>query len=119
MSDPSNPLDEPPSEGATTDTTDTDRGRRRRMGAIAGIGMGVGAVLALLAGAAGATGRAGAAIFLLLAAGSCALAATYGVITAVIDDLRETRVSRSRIGWVVALFFAAAALMAMTAGVGG
>ncbi len=89
------------------------------MAAIVGIGAGLAAALALLAGVAGATGRAGAAIFLLLTAGSCALSATYGVITAVIDDLRGIRVSRSRIGWVVALFFGAAALMAMTAGVGG
>lgn len=89
------------------------------MGWIVGIGMAVAVGLALLAGAAGTTGRAGAAIFLLLSAGSCALSATYGVVTAVIDDVRRVRVSRARIVWVVALFFAAAALMAMTAGVGG
>lgn len=113
MSGSPNPLGDPSS------ATDTDRRRRRRMGWIVGIGMGVAVVLALLAGVAGATGRAGAAIFLLLSAGSCALAATYGVVTAVIDDVRDVRVSRSRIGWVVGLFFTAAALMAMTAGVGG
>lgn len=86
---------------------------------IVGAGIGVAAVLAVLAGAAGATGAAGAAIFLLLSAASSALAATYGVVTAVVDDLRQVRVSRARIGWVVGLFFAGAALMAMTAGVGG
>lgn len=116
MSEPSDPVDGRPPDGGTADT---DPGRRRRMGAIVGIGLALAVVLALLAGASGATGRAGAAIFLLLSAGSCALSATYGVVTAVIDDLRGFRVSRSRIGWVVALFFAAAALMAMTAGVGG
>lgn len=84
-----------------------------------GAGTGLAAILALLAGAAGATGRAGAAIFLLLSAGSCAVGATYGVVTAVVDDLRGVRVSRVRIGWIVGLFFGAAALMAMTAGVGG
>jgi hypothetical protein len=40
-------------------------------------------------------------------------------VSAVIDDVREVRVSRARILWVVGLFFAAAGLMAMTAGVGG
>ncbi len=114
MSEPSEPVDGPPDAAV-----DTDRRRRRRMGAIAGIGSGIAVVLSLLAGGAGATGRAGAAIFLLLASGSCALSATYVVVTAVIDDLRGVRVSRARIGCVVALFFSAAALMAMTAGVGG
>lgn len=108
-----------PSHGETPPSPDTDRARRRRMRWIVGVGVGVAAALALLAGLAGATGRAGAAIFLLVSAGTAAVAATYGVVTAVIDDLREVRVSRARIGWVVGLFFAAAALMAMTAGVGG
>lgn len=89
------------------------------MGWIVGVGMTVAVVLALLAGVSGASGRAGAAIFLLLSAASCAVAATYGVVTAVIDDVRGIRVSRSRVAWVVVLFFLAAALMAMTAGVGG
>lgn len=106
-----------PSNG--DEAADTDRRRRRRMGWIVGVGMAVAVALALLAGAAGATGRAGAAIVLLLSAASCAVSATYGVVTAVIDDVRGTRVSRPRIAWVVVLFFAAAALMAMTAGVGG
>lgn len=86
---------------------------------IVGCGVGTATALSVLAGVAGATGRAGAAIFLLLSAASAATAATYGVVTAVVDDLRQVRVSRARIGWVVGLFFAAAALMAMTAGVGG
>ncbi len=89
------------------------------MARTAGVGTGLAVTLALLAGAAGATGRGGAAIFLLLSAGSCAVAATYGVVTAVVDDLRGVRVSRARIAWMVGLFFGAAALMAMTAGVGG
>ena len=86
---------------------------------IAGIGMLVGLALALLAGLAGATGQAGAAIFFLVAAASCAAAATWGVVVAVRDDLRGEAVSRRRVAWVVGLFFAGAALMAMTAGVGG
>ena len=86
---------------------------------IVGIGMLVGLALALLAGLAGATGQAGAAIFFLVAAASCAVAATWGVVTAVRDDLKGEQVSRRRVVWVVGLFFAGAALMAMTAGVGG
>ncbi len=108
-----------PSDGGTPPILGTDRVRRRRMRWIAGCGVGLAAALAVLAGVAGATGRAGAAIFLLLSAASAAVAATYGVVTAVVDDLRQVPVSRARVGWVVGLFFTAAALMAMTAGVGG
>lgn len=107
----------PPSTG--DEVADTDRRRRRRMGWIVGVGMIVAVALALSAGASGASGRAGAAIFLLLSAASCAVSATYGVVTAVVDDVRGIPVSRPRVAWVVALFFFAAALMAMTAGVGG
>ena len=111
--------DEPTPDVPAEDVADTDRLRRRTIRRIVGIGMGVAALLAVLTGVAGATGRAGAAIFLLVSAASCAIGATYGVLTAVRDDLRDVPVSRRRIGWVVGLFFAGAALMAMTAGVGG
>ena len=96
-----------------------DRARLRRIRRIAGVGALVGAALAMLAGLGGATGQAGAAIFLLVAATSCAVAATYGVLVSVRDDLRDEPVSRTRVLWVVGLFFGAAALMAMTAGAGG
>jgi hypothetical protein len=105
-----------------TDTTTAlplDLVRRRRIRRIAGGGIAVGLLLSLGAGAAGATGRAGVAILLLLSAAGCAAAATYGVLTAVVDDLRDRPVSRRRLLWVVTMFVAAAALMAMTAGVGG
>lgn len=96
-----------------------DRARIRRIRRIAGGGSLVGLALAVLAGVGGATGRAGAAIFLLVAATSCAAAATYGVLVSVRDDLKDEPVSRARVVWVVGLFFGAAALMAMTAGAGG
>jgi hypothetical protein len=56
---------------------------------------------------------------LLLSAAGCAAAATYGVLTALVDDLKGRAVSRRRLLWVVLMFVGAAALMAMTAGVGG
>lgn len=96
-----------------------DLARRRTLRRIVGIGVVVGIVVAVLAGAAGATGQAGAAIFFLVSAASAAVAATYGVLTAVRDDLQGLAVSRRRVAWLVGLFFAGAALMAMTAGVGG
>lgn len=96
-----------------------DRRRLRRIRRTAGVGCLVGLGLAVLAGLGGASGRAGAAIALLVGAASCAVAATYGVLTAVRDDLRGDGVSRTRTAWIIGLFFGAAALMAMTAGVGG
>lgn len=104
--------DGPPPDGL-------DARRLRTMRRTAGIGMLVALAVALVAGGAGATGRAGAAIFLLLSATSCAVGATYGVLTAVRDDLRDDPVSRARVLWIVGLFAAGAALMAMTAGAGG
>lgn len=103
----------------TDDEAAHDRRRRRTMRRIAGVGSLVGLALSLLAGVAGATGQAGAAIFLLVSALSCALGATWGVVAAVRDDLRGHRVSRARVAWVVGLFLGAAMLMAMTAGAGG
>lgn len=110
-----------------SDSTATDAGtgpsadlvRRRRIRRIAGSGILLGVVLALAAGGAGATGQAGAAIMLLLSAAGCAVAATYGVLTALVDDLRGRAVSRRRLLWIVLMFVGAAGLMAMTAGVGG
>ena len=104
-------------ERTTPDGLDGQRLRAIRR--TAGIGTLLALVVAMAAGAAGATGQAGAAIFLLLSAASCAVGATYGVVTAVRDDLRDDPVSRGRVLWVVGLFMAAAALMAMTAGAGG
>lgn len=108
--------DEP---GAATADHELDRRRRRSLRRVVGSGLVVAVVLAVVAGAGGATGQAGAAIFLLVSALSCAVGAAVGVVAAVRDDLRGHQVSRARVVWVVGLFFAAAALMAMTAGAGG
>ena len=111
--------DPTPHDPDATDPGDVDAERRRLLRRVVGIGIALAAILAVLAGLGGATGRAGAAIFLLLSATSCAVGATYGVLTAVRDDLKDVPVSRARVVWVVGLFFAAAGLMAMTAGAGG
>lgn len=113
------PTAAPDTGAATGPEPSLDARRRRTLRRIVGTGVLVAAAVALLAGLAGATGQAGAAIFLLLSATTCAVAATHGVLTAVRDDLRDHRVSRARVGWIVGLFVAAAALMAMTAGAGG
>lgn len=102
-----------------TEPLPLDRRRRRTLLRIVLVGVGIAVGLGLLAGVAGASGTAGAAIVLLLSAATCAVAAAWGVVAAVLDDLRDEHVSRGRIGWVVGLFVAAAALMAMTAGIGG
>lgn len=98
---------------------EVDARRLRTMGRVGGVGVLLTVALVAATALAGAPGRVGAAIFLLLGAATCAVVATYGVLTAVRDDLRDVRVSRGRVLWVVALFVAGAALMAMTAGVGG
>lgn len=97
----------------------TDAERLHTLRRLVGGGVGVAVVLALLAGLAGAPGRTGAAIFLLVSAVTCGIAAAYGVVTAIRDELGDVTVSRRRVISVVGLFFAAAALMAMTAGAGG
>lgn len=110
--------DLPPSaDDDTPEAFDARRRRAMRRGVLTGVGIAGG--LALLAGFGGATGQAGAAIFLLVSAVTCAGTATYGVLLAVRDDLKEQPVSRARIAWIIGLFFSAAALMAMTAGAGG
>lgn len=104
---------------AATEPLPLDHRRRRTLLRIVLVGVGVAVALGLLAGVAGASGAAGAAIVLLLSSATCAVAAAWGVVAAVIDDLRDEHVSRGRIVWVVVLFVVAAALMAMTAGIGG
>lgn len=96
-----------------------DDRRLRTLRRVVGAGTAIALGLALVSGVAGAPGDTGAAIFLLLSSATCGVGAAYGVVTAVRDDLADVPVSRRRVVWVVALFFAAAALMAMTAGTGG
>lgn len=104
---------------AATEPLPLDQRRRRTLLRIVLVGVAVAVGLGVLAGVAGASGAAGAAIVMLLSSATCAVAAAWGVVAAVLDDLRDEHVSRGRIVWVVALFVAAAALMAMTAGIGG
>jgi hypothetical protein len=96
-----------------------DAARRRRIVQILLAGLAVATLLTVGVGLAGADGRAGAAVWMLVMAATSGVGALYGVVTALVDDLKDRQVSRARIAWMVGLFFAAAALMAMVAGVGG
>lgn len=98
---------------------DVDAHRRRRMRQIVLGGSGTGIVVFLLAGLGGADGRDGLAILLLLTAATCAVAAVYGGVTLLVDDLRSVAISGRRILATVGLFALAALLMAMVAGIGG
>lgn len=111
-----------PDDDLTTGDVHAERNaaRLRRTRRIAGVGtFGLGTLCALVIGFAGADGRAGMAFFLLVAAASCALAAVYGMLTAVVDDLRGVRVARSRLFWTLGLFLLGAMLPAMVVGLGG
>ncbi len=83
------------------------------------IGLVLGMVLAGVGAALGADGRVGFVVVVLVTAAGCGLGATYALLTAVIDDLRSRPVARSRPVSGVALFLAAAVLMALVAGAGG
>lgn len=93
--------------------------RLRSMRRIAVTGSLTGIVLALGVGFAGGTGRTGMAVFLLVTTLGLGVTAVYGIGTAVIDEYRDQPVSRARMGFMVAAFFGAAAMMAMVAAVGG
>jgi hypothetical protein len=103
----------------TPPVDDLDPLRRRRLSRIT-IGAVIAATaIAVLTAVGGGGARAQVAVWLLVAATGCGIGALYGVVTAIVDEYRDRVVSRSRIVWTVGLFFAAAALMAMLAGVGG
>jgi hypothetical protein len=82
-----------------------------------------GATLALLAavatGLAGASGRAGFAVFSLVLALTTAVAGLWATATLLYDDLKKRRPSRRRAIGAVGLFATTAVLMAVVAGVGG
>jgi predicted lipid-binding transport protein (Tim44 family) len=93
--------------------------RVRRTWAIAGGGLAAGVALALVSALLGGSGRVGMAVLLLVTALGSAVAALYGLVTAVVDDLRHRPVARARPVAAVGLFVVAAMLMAMVAGIGG
>lgn len=86
---------------------------------IAAVGAGIGVLLAATSGLLGADGRVGMVVLLLVTALGCGVAALYGGLTAVIDDLKGRPVQRRRPIAAGALFLVAAMLMAMVAGAGG
>lgn len=91
----------------------------RRVGIVVGAGVAGAVLVAFAAGALGATGTTVAAVLFLLLAFTCGGAALLALGTALVDELRGRAVSRGRIVVGIVLFFAAAALMAMVAGIGG
>ena len=106
--------DQPPAR----DPVDVDRARLRRTWRIAGWGATLGVALGLLAGVLGASGRAGMAILLLVAALGCALGAGYGTLTMIVDEWREQFVSRRRILGVAGLAALTVVLMFMALAAG-
>lgn len=79
----------------------------------------VGIVLAALTGVLGGDGRVGLVVFLLVTSVGAGLGALYGIVTAVVDDLKQRPVDRRRPITAVVLFLVAAMLMAMVAAAGG
>lgn len=97
--------------------TDADRLRRMRRILTAGVVLGV--LLVVAAGVGGAEGRDGAAVLLLILAGTTAIVGIYGGVTLLRDDLRSSPISGRRIGFTIGSFLTTALLMAMVAGIGG
>ncbi len=93
--------------------------RLRGLAVFLGVGFGIAVLAAAGLGLAGADGRAGAAGLLLVLSLVVAGGAVWALGTAVVDEYRERPVGRARVVVGIVLFIAAAALMAMTAGVGG
>lgn len=126
MSDPSpepagqGPRGEPdPSERSARLGADNDRARRRVTRRLLLVGTAVALVAALAIGLAGASGRAGFAVFSLVLALTTAVAGLWATATLLYDDLKKRRPSRRRAIGAVGLFVATAVLMAVVAGVGG
>lgn len=101
-----------------TPLSDLDRGRVRTSLRLAGLGTLTGLVLALLTGLTGGSGRAGAAVALLVGAVSCGAGALHGVASLVLDDLRGKQPSGWRAVVVGALFVVTALLLSMVMGLG-
>lgn len=93
--------------------------RLRTVGRVVGIGVGVAVAGAAVVGIAGGGGRVSAAVLLLVLALSLACGAMVALGSAVVDEYRDRPVGHARIVVGIVLFLAAAAFMAMTAGIGG
>lgn len=109
-----------PDEPTAGDDASGQRDPRLRLVAIElGVGAGVAVLGAVAVGVGGGTGTAGAAVLLLVLSLTLAIGAMTALVTALADEYRDRPVSRRRIVVGIVLFVAAAAFMAMTAGVGG
>lgn len=93
--------------------------RLRTVAVVVGVGVGAAILGAAIVGMLGGDGRAGAAVLLLVLSLALASGAIVALGTAVVDEYRRRPVGRPRVVVGVVLFLAAAAFMAMTAGIGG
>lgn len=117
---PGGPPDNPP--GAPRDDASPPPRRDPRLRTVAvivAVGVGLAIVGAVGVGALGGDGRTGAAVLLLVLSLGMASGAVVALGSAVLDEYRDRPVSAPRIVVGIVLFVAAAAFMAMTAGVGG
>ncbi len=115
----STPIAADGSDAAAAEPDGIDALRRRRLVRIPLWSAGIGVGLAIVSGVLGSEGRASVAILMLVLASGLALAALYGVMTAILDDMRGHEVSRARLLFVGGWFFGSTALMAMVASIGG
>lgn len=102
--------------------TDIDGSRDpwlRRVAVVMGVGLGVGILAAVGAGLAGATGRVGAVIILLVLSLAAGTSAVMALVTSAIEEFRGGDVSWRRPVLGIVLFVAAAMLMAMTVAAAG
>lgn len=96
-----------------------DVARRRVTRRVLLSGLLLGVLAALGSGLAGASGRFGFALLMLVLALTTAVAGLWATATLLYDDLKKREPSRRRALGAFGLFVATAVLMAVVAGVGG
>lgn len=96
-----------------------DVARRRVTRRVLVSGLVLGVLAALGSGLAGASGRFGFALLMLVLALTTAVAGLWATATLLYDDLKKREPSRRRALGAFGLFVATAVLMAVVAGVGG
>lgn len=115
---------------ADTDAGDRDDAQTRagrgppdpwivRAGVTLAVGVGIGILAAIGVGLAGASGRVGAVVVLLIVSLATALAALMALLSSVVEELRGADVAWRRPVMGIMLFVVAAMLMAMTVAAAG
>lgn len=95
-----------------------DRHRLRASYRTALGGVVLGVLGASAVGMLGASGRAGAAVLLVLAAAGCMAAALVTAVLAMVDEYRHVEVGRPRTLAALGFFLGAALLLVMSTGIG-